>query len=186
MHVVSRKEVAVFALPRHAPLLCAATLIACSSDLGDIAVAPQLGAVQTSAGAPGPSVTGHANMTQQPSGELRTFSFTGRVMPDGTVEGQFVNHNRQGDAVNHGEIDCLRLDGTNAAVLSGPIRKHTNPALEGGTTVFRVEDNGEGTNDPPDRVSVLMNFAPGSTEDCTTVTPAIMFPIEGGNIQVRP
>ena len=176
----------MFALSRHASLLYAAALIACSTDSGGIAVAPQLDAVEAASGASGPSVTGHANMTQQPSGELRTFSFTGRVMPDGTVEGQFVNHNRQGDAVNHGEIDCLRLVGTNGAVLSGPIRKHTNPALEGGTTIFRVEDNGEGTDDPPDRVSQLLNFAPGSTDDCTTVTPATMFPIEGGNIQVRP
>ena len=40
--------------------------------------------------------------------------------------------------------------------------------------------------DKPYGNGVLLNFAPGSTEDCTTVTPANMFPIEGGNIQVRP
>jgi hypothetical protein len=176
----------MLALHRYAPLLCAAALIACSADSGGNAVAPRFDVIEASPGTSGPSVTGHASLIQQPSGELRTFSFHAQVMPDGTVQGQFVNHNRQGDAVNHGEIDCLQLIGTNGAVLSGPIRKHTNPTFEGGRTVFRVEDNGEGSDDPPDRVSMLNIFPPGPAPDCVTSAPLNTLPILGGNIQVRP
>jgi hypothetical protein len=179
-------KVHMLASHRHVRLLCAATLIACSADSGGNAVAPRFDVFQASPDESGPSVTGHINITQQPSGELRTFSFTARVMPDGSVQGQYVNHNRQGDAVNHGEIDCLQLIGTNGAVLSGPIRKHTDPAFEGGRTIFRVEDNGEGADDPPDRVSLLSIFQPGPAPDCITRAPLNTSPIEGGNIQVRP
>jgi len=107
-------------------------------------------------------------------------------MPDGTVQGTYDNHNRQGDAVNHGEIDCLRLIGTNSAVMSGPVRKHTNPVFEGSRSLIRVDDNGEGADDPPDGVSMLTIFPPDSEFDCMTFTPAATFPIVGGNVQIRP
>jgi hypothetical protein len=170
-------------LRRTTTLLAVAT-VGCAPGSVSEPARPELQALLTVDGV-GAQVTGHASVTQAP-GVLRTFSFSARQMPDGTVEGNFVNHNRLGDAVNHGEIDCLRLIPPNGAVLSGPIRKHTNPDFEGGTTVFRVEDNGEGGDSPPDRVSQLLNFLPGVTADCHAVTPLILLPVEGGNIQVRP
>jgi hypothetical protein len=124
---------------------------------------------------------------QLPSGAKRTFSFHARVMPDGTVEGEYDNHNRQGGFVNHGDIDCLRFDGPNSAVMSGPSQRSTNPAAPlGSSSILRVVDNGEGADDAPDQVSMLIIVPPGSTSNCMNFTPATMLPLVGGNIQVRP
>lgn len=171
---------------RHCSHLLAAVVVLGCGDRESGIVAPRWEGPALSSHASGSSARGHASVTQQPSGELRTFSFTARVMPDGSVKGEYVNHNRQGDAVNHGEIDCLRLIGANGAVMSGPIRKHTNPAFEGFRSIVRVEDNGEGNDDPPDRVGMLNLVASTSTLDCQTFTPQILIPLEGGNIQVTP
>ena len=162
-------------------------LLACAADSNPTAVRPRLSAFELSEDVPGPWAGGHANVIQLPSGAKRTFSFHARVMPDGSVDGEYDNHNRQGGFVNHGEIDCLRFLGPNGAVMSGPSERSTNPAApEGSISIFRVEDNGEGADDPPDRVSQLLIFPPGSAENCQTFTPATLIPLIGGNIQVRP
>ena len=178
----------MFVLRDCLPPLCGAVLLACAADSSPTAARwPALAAVQLSEGASGPSASGHADVIQLPSGAKRTFSFHARVMPDGSVEGEYDNHNRQGGSVNHGDIDCLRFIGTNGAVMSGHVRRSTNPgAPPGSTAIFRVEDNGEGAHDVPDRVSQLTTLPPGSTPNCQTLTPVILFPLVGGNIQVRP
>lgn len=171
-------------------MLVAAAVIGCTPDSPQAPLAPDP-VPAFAVDAAGPSATGHGNVTQAP-GVLRTFSFTARQLRDGRIEGEYENHNRLGGATNHGDIDCMVITG-NSAVLSGPIRRHTNPLFEEGfVTVFRVEDNGEGANDPPDQVSVLQIHpppAPGQPEvNCRSGTlPAFaMRPIEGGNVQVRP
>jgi hypothetical protein len=174
---------------RHvATLLCAGTLLACSAEPNSSHVlAPQLRLSETPVNAAGPSASGHANVTLVPSGALRTFSFHARVMPDGTVEGEYDNHNRQLGTSNHGDVDCLRFIGTNRAVMSGTIRRTNNPGgTVGGRTIFTVEDNGEGDDDPPDRVSQLLLLPPGSNQDCTNFTNTTSIAIEGGNIRVDP
>ena len=57
------------------------------------------------------------------------------------------------------------------------------------TGAFAVEDNGEGANAPPDRITLLNTgpfFTPGI---CMFLTPAVvaplLLPIENGNVQVR-
>ena len=174
---------------RHCLLfICGATLAACASE--SIPTGALLGpspAVQLSQSASGPSASGHADVIQQPSGARRTFSFHARVMPDGSVEGEYDNHNRQGGFVNHGDIDCLRFIGTNGAVMSGRVQRSTNPAAPAGSmTIFRVEDNGEGADDLPDQVSALVILPADSPSNCQNLTPAVLLPLVGGNIQVRP
>jgi hypothetical protein len=178
----------MFTLRHYLPPLFGAALLACATDSSPTeALSPEFSAVQLSQSASGPSASGHGNVIQLPSGAKRTFSFHARVMPDGSVQGEYDNHNRQAGFVNHGDVDCLRLIGTNGAVLSGPVKRTTNPAVpEGSRAVFRVEDNGEGSDDPVDRVSALFNFPPGSTVDCQTFTPPILLPLVGGNVQVKP
>ena len=174
---------------RHCLLpMCGAALVACASDSTPTAArSPASSALQPVEIAAGPSASGHADVIQLPSGAKRTFSFHARVMPDGSVEGEYDNHNRQGGFVNHGDIDCLRFIAPNDAVMSGRTQRSTNPAAPAGTVaLFRVEDNGEGADDAPDRVSQLLIFPANSTESCQTVTPAILFPLVGGNIQLRP
>ncbi len=168
--------------------LCGAALLACASESSPTAARPPASAAaQLSEGASGPSASGHADVIQLPSGAKRTFSFHARVMPDGSVDGEYDNHNRQAGFVNHGDIDCLRFVGTNGAVMSGPVQRSTNPgAPPGWRSIFRVEDNGEGANDVPDRVSQLAIVPPDSPLDCQTLTPEPLFPLVGGNIQVRP
>jgi hypothetical protein len=39
--------------------------------------------------------------------------------------------------------------------MSGPVHEHIDPALIGQTQIFRVVDNGEGNDAPPDMVSNL-------------------------------
>ena len=168
-----------------ASLVSTGIFLACSGEPTDKHVlAPDLRLSETPDNAAGPSASGHANVIQA-SGTLRTFSFTARLMPDGTVHGQYENHNRAQGFSNHGDVDCLRFVGDNIAVMSGTIRRSDNPAaVEGGRTIFRVEDYGEGADSPPDRVSMLALFPPGTTSDCETFTPVTSIPIVGGNIRV--
>src|SRR5687768_10973584 len=166
-------------------LVSAGTVLACSGESTDKhALAPDLRLSETPVNEAGPSASGHVTVIQA-SGTRRTFSFTARRMPDGTVHGQYENHNRALGFSNHGDVDCLRFVGENIAVMSGTIRRSDNPAgPEGGRTIFRVEDYGEGADSPPDRVSMLALFPPGGTEDCANFTPTTSIAIIGGNIRV--
>jgi hypothetical protein len=179
----------MFTLRISLSLLSGAALIACAPDSNPTAArasSPRLSDVSLSEGESGPSATGHADVIQQPSGAKRTFSFEARVMPDGSVQGFYDNHNRQLGFVNHGSVDCMRFINDHDVVMSGVVERSTNPANPpGATAIFRVIDNGEGADDPPDRISQLAIFAPGP--NCNTVTPmATLADIVGGNIQVRP
>ena len=125
------------------------------------------------------SATGSGHM--QLGGELRTFSFSAVERNDGSVTGQAQLQARLVDSTSHVEIDCLNVVG-NVAIVSG--------TLDSGITgAFAVEDNGEGGNAPPDRITLLNTgpfFTPGI---CKFLTPAVvapfLLPIEKGNVQVR-
>jgi hypothetical protein len=173
-------------LPRRVWPAVVLTVLACNADSSGQDQLSRIVSPALSVDAAGPSVSGHGNLTQLPSGANRTFSFHARVMPDGTVQGEYDNHNRQGGFVNHGDIDCIRFIGTNGAVLSGRSTRSTNPlGPEGTVTIFRVEDLGEGA-DIIDRVSQLLIFAADSPNNCMNFTPPVLLPIEAGNVQVRP
>ena len=174
---------------RHAAtLLCVATLFGCSGEsssgvLAPDALAPQLDA---SNGSSGPSASGHANFINA-AGMLIQRTFEAREKKDGVVEGNFVQHNTVTGVVVKGDINCLQLLGPTEAELSGTVREHSaDPTLVGRTAIFRVGDNGEGSNDPPDRISGLNIQGSGSTLDCKTFVNPFFTPIESGNIQVKP
>ena len=111
-------------------------------------------------------------------GELRTFSFSAIQQPNGKVAGQAEIHNRASGAVVHMDINCIVFLSQNTVVVSGTITK-SNMGGVNQKGVFQAQDNGEGTNSPPDRVSLVL---PG---DCTATPPDLM-DILHGNIQVRP
>jgi hypothetical protein len=135
--------------------------------------------------------TGSGQM-QVGDGALRTFSFNAVERSDGTATGQAQLVNRQGGnaAQVHVEIDCLSIFGS-LAIASGTITQSFNPAAIGLPAVFAVEDNGEGGNDGPDRITLLLTFPliPPETPLCKLAGPAdaepLLIPIENGNIQVR-
>ena len=168
-----------------AAFLALAVSIGCIEERGTDVMAPQLDVAEA---ASGPSASGHGNWINA-AGEDVSRSFQGREH-DGVVHGQFVQWITALDGVrraNKGDIDCLRLLGPNEAVLSGPVTENVNPVLVGQTQIFRVYDDGEGS-DAVDRMSGLTFRTPESGVNCQNFTnpAANTTPIESGNIQVRP
>ena len=176
-------------MPNHRPivsLMCAAVLMGCSDSAGiDRAIAPT--AISFAKEASGPSANGHGHLVfTAPDGDgLRTFSFHARTHEDGTTTGSFEVHNRATDARAHGDIDCLRIVG-NRAYMSGMNTKSTDPRVHGRPFFFSVQDNGEGKNAPPDRISFHLTFLPpGPSFACNVPFAEPEHPVQG-NIQVKP
>ena len=135
-----------------------------------------------------PSASGHGNLSDQ--GELRTFSFHAFTRKDGSISGNATLHNRDLDVFSKMDIDCMVVDG-NRASLSGPITAQPDdPSLVGVTAIFTIEENGEGKNADPDRMSYVYPYPVANPPDCTDAAaanfPFPMLEIEGGNIQLRP
>ncbi len=152
--------------------------------------------------------------------ECGAFSFTVRAYGDGTIGGQSnvqvhaetaidpaaceaaVSSGAVGSFV-HAELDCLSLFG-NIVIASGTVTQTNEEFLgeAGFTTVFAVQDNGEGANAEPDRITRIPPFPPdapfqGLTPPVTCSSfslPMIEaalarvdvgYAIEAGNVQVR-
>lgn len=162
-------------------VLSLAAVVACGTDSPRNIVSPRFSA---SGGSSGPSASGHANWLNGLGQEVHR-SFHARDT-DGVVEGNFVQHNTVTGVDAKGDIDCMRFLAPNEVELSGPVREHTDPALVGRTAIFRVADNGEGSKDPPDRMSGLNIQGALSKLNCRTFVNPFFTPIESGNIQVKP
>lgn len=135
----------------------------------------------------GPSASGHGNWTNA-AGESVSRSFYARLMPDGTVRGEFIQHVTALDGTvrkNQSEIDCMHFLAPNDVVLSGVVKVNVNPAAIGQTQIFREVDNGEG-GDAVDMQSALFFRQPATGLNCRNLVPEPVTPIEGGNVQVRP
>jgi hypothetical protein len=183
-------------IPTCLAVLALAGSVGCSADAGRDIVSPS---AQLSVSDPssGPSAHGHADWIN-PAGESVTRLFHAKQRTDGTVDGKFVQYTTSltGETrVNRGDIDCLLIGpiaelglGANEAVMSGPIREIMNPDMIGQTQIFRVQDNGEGSQDPPDEMGPLSFRTPESELDCRSFLPLdrLVTPIIGGNIQVKP
>jgi hypothetical protein len=170
-----------------AAVLALSVSVGCGDEKGADVMAPQLDVAEAEP-ASGPSASGHGNWTNA-AGEGVSRSFHGREK-DGVVTGVFVQWVTAVTGVrrkNVGDIDCLRLIAPNDAVLSGPIKENANPLLIGQTQIFRVYDDGEGS-DAVDRQSGLTFRAAASGVNCQNFTPpdASVTAIRSGNIQVRP
>jgi hypothetical protein len=84
----------------------------------------------------------------------------------------------------HLNVDCLVIVG-NQAWFSGPARRFVLDGVEqppGLYLVFRVQDNGEGANAPPDLGSPAFSGPPMA---CMLQPLFVMTPTANGNIQVR-
>jgi hypothetical protein len=163
--------------------------LGCGPDSGRDLVSPQLDLADASSG---PSASGHGNWFNA-AGEYVSRSFQGREKEDDegnlVVEGNFVQHVTSTTGVrrvNKGDINCLLILSPTEAVLSGPIEENITPSLIGQTQIFRIQDNGEGSNDSPDQMSALFFRTPESGIDCRSFLPPVVTPIEGGNLQVKP
>jgi hypothetical protein len=160
-----------------------------------------LGALLASAAAGGgnPSASGHANLSVG-DGQTRTFSFTAVQHRNGTVTGQGEVNNPSFPIRVHFVIDCLKFGGGNRVIASGPVTQSSDPGTiaVGRISVFAVEDNGEGANAAPDRITTIPDYAPpkscndfsvsdsGLRDDTSGIVVRPWRAIEAGQIQVRP
>jgi hypothetical protein len=166
-----------------------------------LAVAVMLAGVLTTAAvaANNPFAGGHGNVIS--AGDTRTFSFAVTRNADGTVTGNADVKNRGMNIRLHIELDCLKFEPGNRAIMSGPITQSSNPAqvAPGRIAVFGVEDNGEGADAPTDRITTIPDYEPPkSCNEFTFVAASLqevanpgvtvrnLIPILNGNIQVQP
>lgn len=113
--------------------------------------------------------------------EWRTFAFTAHTRADGT-KGQYQIHNHGTGGKEHGTVTCLEVRGNVAWV--GGIPTNTNvPGVEGFQRVWQVVDNGEGSDDPADQISLADLRVDAQT--CRMAPDLLLNNIESGNIQVR-
>jgi len=117
------------------------------------------------------------------NGEVRNFTFNAHLDKDGVTRGRGQLHNRDQDVQMKFQIDCLMVWG-NVATMSGHYVRSSDLSLEGAPIWFRVVDNGEGENAPPDEITLVVGFF-GPGVSCREDYPLDLFPIEGGNIQVH-
>jgi len=109
-------------------------------------------AVQSVVGPVVESVTGSGHFTVPANDTWRTFSFAALRGADGTVDGTFHlrMHDPAGGANLSGRVDCFTIVG-NEVWLAGVIEKG-GPAA-GTAAGWRVVDNGEGNQGPPDQIT---------------------------------
>ena len=121
-----------------------------------------------------------------PEGIKRTFSFHAGIMPDGSVKGSGVLHYIGGEADIKFDITCMTITG-NRVKLSGFFTLVSlDPPLVGKPCFFIIEDNGEKAGDNPDRISEL-DWVDAEQVDCAEKSDEMeMWPIDRGNIQVKP
>lgn len=175
-------------------------VLGCGDGITESVVEPELSVpVPTQAAMDAAGVIESANgsgHSARPAGFITTFTFNAVKRADGRVTGQALYQNGIRLKV---EIDCLAVDG-NVAVLSGTLKQHSNPMWVGAGGYFVVEDNGEGVQASPDRVSALWgtnDFQP-QPEFCHEVLEHLeewipppwqpfggWFEVERGNVQVK-
>jgi hypothetical protein len=162
-------------------------VVVLGSTLAAIAVSPSTAAENVTESATGSGeleFTSEAGVTA-----LRTFSFEATEASDGTVAGYAQIDNRAEPGRLRIRIDCLNVIG-NIAVLSGTIVSSTESGVSvGDSSIFGVQDNGEGAAAPSDRIT--QQFA-NSGLVCTDINTAnvafytdLLRTVEHGNVQIH-
>jgi hypothetical protein len=160
-----------------------------------VVLASMLAAVVAASSAAAENVTqsatgsGELEFTTDGVTALRTFAFEATMASDGSVTGEAQIDNRSVPGRLHIQIDCLNVIG-NSAVMSGTIASSTEAGVPAGaSSIFGVQDNGEGASSVPDRIT--QQFA-NSGLVCTDITPSnfslflyLLRDVEAGNIQVH-
>jgi hypothetical protein len=90
--------------------------------------------------------------------DINSFMFNAKEKADGTVKGQATMQIRVHGTFWKLDIDCLAVNG-NQAVVSGVVTE-TNTPYVGVGGWFAMEDNGEGGNAEPDRITGFWGILP--------------------------
>jgi fermentation-respiration switch protein FrsA (DUF1100 family) len=136
---------------------------------------------------PGSAALGSAHTLS--GGEMRTATFDAITHADGSVSGNAeINVHALGVAW-HTSIECLTVVG-NRAFLGGTVTESSDATRVrvGTKSYFWVEDNGEGNDAPPDRVSVAgVNETPTGLADFCGLVQNLLpgRDVLHGNVQVR-
>jgi len=136
------------------------------------------------------SVSGHVEFINAIGNHIR-YSIHAVRHRDGSVSGEGEEHAETpaGDFVRrtHVTVVCFTVAG-NVARIGVVVDQTRGAGLPPGTEGFlTVVDNGEGHEAPPDMASVGVAGPPGSAQaHCDRGLPRPLFPIDAGNIQVRP
>ena len=169
-----------------------ASIVLCALLIAGCAEAPVAGpsdparALLANSGASVVSGSGHITL----SDEWRSFSFHANVRPNGEVDGSFQAQAREidPDIRVSGDVVCLSIVGNEVWVAAIITRSTFQFAPVGSYTFWHARDNGEGANEPADEISLASGGAPEDVAlNYCVVKPAVppMFPVEGGNIQIR-
>ena len=161
-------------------------------DWAELALGTSLSAdqpIDAAQAATGGRATGHFELSMPIINRAaEQYSFTAlSTNPAPTAKGQVELHTLFVGGVQsnvHIDVDCLVIVG-NQAWFSGPAKRWVLggvPQPPGLYLVFRVEDNGEGANDAPDRGSAAFGGPPMA---CALMPPFPLIPTANGNIQVR-
>ena len=146
-------------------------------------------ALIASAQAPHESVTGHAEFIAANGNQVR-YSVNAIRHRDGSVSGEFEIHVDAPTGAfvlrSHVAITCFTITG-NIARVGGIVNRTSGAGAPPGTEGFiTVIDNGEGKNAPSDLASPA-GIGPGTASaHCVTGLFQPVFPIDRGNIEVRP
>jgi hypothetical protein len=136
------------------------------------------------------SVTGHAQFVNALGNHIR-FSISAVRHRDGTVSGEGEEHAETpaGDFIRrgHATVVCFTVAG-NVARIGFVVDTSRGAGSPPGTEGFlTVVDNGEGGDAPADLASVPIAGPPGAAQaHCDVGFARPLFPIDSGNIQVRP
>ncbi len=142
--------------------------------------------------AAGASASGHGTvLLQDTDGKTvrRQFSFSARLLPDGSVQGSGILHNPSFDPKYDAQFDitCLQVVG-NRASFGGAIRKTSDPVFndEFDAAFFTVFDNSKGGNGDTISEVFFDNVVEPSACQFIGADDFPQIPIESGNVSVRP
>ena len=153
------------------------------------AISPSPNVTQT----PGSSATGAGQIIS--GAAPRRISFTAVRHADGSVSGAYLL-NTPGVEIPgfftriHAQIICSRIV-DNQARIGGVVDQSSDPGFLGRDMAFLAEDNGEGANTLPDRLSPpfiptgIENFAATFCEEPAQPSDPPLLPITNGNVQIR-
>jgi hypothetical protein len=110
------------------------------------------------------------------------YGFTALLDAAGNAKGQVHANFSDPDVTFHAEVDCLAVQG-NAAWIGAVVTSENSEFPVGTHFAFKVIDNGEGAQDPPDEMSYWF-FTPPRTCNFFFFQPGT-FQWAHGNIQVR-
>jgi len=125
----------------------------------------------------------------------RRITFAAVRHADGSVSGEYLL-NTPGVEIPgfftriHANIICFRIVG-NEARIGGVVDQSSDPGFLGRDMAFLAKDNGEGFNNPADRLSPpfiptgIENFAATFCEESAQLSDPPLYPIENGNVQIR-